>query len=360
MPTWFEDEEPAEFIPPPPPPLSGVMPEPPKETKTEEEIPKKSLFAPPPPSPQTAAPAPTPGNKRRPGRPKNPPSPPPPMFPEPAKTIVTQEVIARPQPEGKSLDPNDELLKISKETGVEVYKYPEKLLLQVPLSIDIIRAKFLPAVQKVSQMAEMVEISKIVNDDDAKKLTALIGAMKRISELIDETRLKMTEPYRETTKVINTFAGEFIDILSASIRKAKNKILLWQEEVAAKEFKRKEAEKKIADELQERLRRQAEEEDKQNREDAVAKGIDPAMIPAVPVPVVPQPITEKTSKKIRSETGTTAYGKTKGVGEIYDPSAVEREYCVPSQKLIDGAIEAGIRAIRGVNIYEKKDLSVRA
>jgi len=391
---WIEDEEPTEFFPPPPPPLSGVMPDPPKETKPEG-IPRKGSFAPPPPpqGPQTANGEPPAGKKKRSGRPKNPPPPPPPLFSEPAKiagAIPTapfltpappaeatsegstfnppppppQEVggkgeTAPPGPEEKFLDPDDELLKICKATGVETYKYPEKLLLRVPLDIDIIKARFLPAVQKVKQMAEMTEIAKIVNDDDAKNLTALTGAMKRLHELLGDTRLEMTEPYRETTRVINTFVGEFTDVLTVSIRKAKNKILLWQEEVAAKEFKRKAAEKRIVDELQDRLRQQAEEENKQNREDAVAKGIDPAMIPPVPIPIVPQAITEKTSKKIRTESGTTAYGKEKWVGEIYDPTSVEREYCVPSQKLVDDAVEAGVRAMRGVNIYKKKDLSVR-
>ena len=253
---------------------------------------------------------------------------------------------------------DDELIKISKETKVEVYKYPERLLLEVPLDPSIIKPRFSDAAEKVGQMCRMVDQANILAEEDAKKLTGLLSDMKRLSEMIDDARLKLTKPYRESAAKINDFASPFIEELGTYIKRGKSKLLTWTGLKRAQDQRRLREQKKIIGQVQEKLREQAEEETRSNREEAVRQGLDPSIVPPTPTPMLPMPVLEKESGKVRAE-GGTAYETSEMVCDVLVAGDVPREFCVPSQKLLDQAVESGIRAISGCHIYPKKDIALR-
>jgi hypothetical protein len=255
-------------------------------------------------------------------------------------------------------DPDTTLLNLSKKTNIEVYKYPEKLLLEVPLDISVVKPRFIEAIRKVELMCKMVDEAAIKTEDDAKKLTGLLADIKRLEELIDDARLKLTKPYRESASSVNGFANEFTEKLEVYFKRGKSKVQIWTQLKQAEDIKRRLKEKKAADEINEGFRIEANEETKRNREEAVKQGLDPSLVPAVPAPQLPVPVPEKASGKIRTE-GATAYVKEEIVCEVVIAADVPREYCVPSQKLLDQAVSSGVRAIGGCNIYPKAGIGIR-
>ena len=69
--------------------------------------------------------------------------------------------------------------------------------------------------------------------------------------------------------------------------------------------------------------------------------------------------------RTRGDYGSLATLRTTWVGEIVDKSAVDLEALRPFisedvlQKLINAAVRAGFRELRGVKIYEKSEAQVR-
>ena len=69
------------------------------------------------------------------------------------------------------------------------------------------------------------------------------------------------------------------------------------------------------------------------------------------------PVTQKTEKVI-TDHGSSKI-ESKWVCIIIDPNQISREYCMPDQKLLNAAVEAGVREIPGCKIEETFESTVR-
>jgi len=174
-----------------------------------------------------------------------------------------------------------------------------------------------------------------VKDQPTQNHAVIIGgAVAKLRKAIDARRKEVIADAEAFVKGVNNFCKGFTERLKKIEDTTKQKISRYQE---LQEMTRREAEKKA----QEEARKLQEQIDKEAQE----KGIEPIKVDA-PI-IAPQPTT------VRTDTGTTCYTMKHWVCEVYDASAVPREFCSPDQKKLDEAVKSGARAIPGCSIFEK-------
>ena len=137
----------------------------------------------------------------------------------------------------------------------------------------------------------------------------------------------------------------------AELREEKRRL---QEKLNAEaRVQREEAERK-AREAEEKLKTEKDEAARALLEQTVAEETAAA---AAPTPQAPPPVLESRSATRTSE--GVSFAKFKWTCKIMDPAQVPREYCEPSQKLLDAAMKGGLRSIEGCEITQEPIINVR-
>ena len=208
-----------------------------------------------------------------------------------------------------------------------------------PLDIDAAKKPFKKYELKVAEMRQKVDVLVVDDDDSAKLATEMGSQISQIIKTLEAERKKTIQEPDGFVRAINTFFRGFRGPLDGMKSAIKKKIGDYSYK---KELIRRKAE---AAAQRERDRQQAEL-------DRAAKeaNVEPVKMPTMVVPRRQEPV--------RSESGSSST-RYKWTFEIMDREKIPGKYLMPDEKAIQNAVDAGIRDIGGVRIYEKPIVSIR-
>ena len=201
------------------------------------------------------------------------------------------------------------------------------------LSLDKVRPQFEDFRKRATEILESAKEIQITDADTQKQVVSLGGEASKLLKIVDAKRKEVTQNAEDFLSAVKGIANMIKDPLTEAVQISKGKNNIYQTRV---ELERRAAEK-IANEAAARLQADINKE-------AKAQGV---AAPQVVAPVIP-----KTVKKVRTESGTTAYQTKRTVATIINDAEVPREYCSPDMKLINDAVKQGVTMIPGVKIEE--------
>jgi len=217
----------------------------------------------------------------------------------------------------------------------------EEVLPVIPsLSLPAVKPQFTQYIEKVEKMVTDAQAIEITDDDRLKFAVALGGEAKKIIKAIDTKKKDVTAEASDFVKSVSGFCKLFTDKLSNVEDMLKKKISGYQTKVELERRKQEEIARKAKEKLQQQINKEAEQ-----------AGVE---APQVPAPVIP-----KQETITRTETGTSSYQVKRLVCTIIDPALVPREFCEPSQKLLNDAVKQGLREIAGCTIEEVSETRFR-
>lgn len=171
----------------------------------------------------------------------------------------------------------------------------------------------------------------------SETLTWIQNSLKKC----EERRKFFVKPLQDHVARINLFFKNFTEPLQGFKDEISTKLLTYRSEQEAK----RQAEEERKRKEQERLTRKAE---KQYEKTGVAV--------SAPLPIVAVPEAPKTTF---SDLGAVT-AKKAWAWSITNEKLIPREYLCIDEKKINAVIRAGIREIKGISIYQKEILSVKA
>lgn len=186
----------------------------------------------------------------------------------------------------------------------------------------------------------------------AEVLTVVAKAVK----VADKKRLEATEPYRNSTKVIDAEFKELAAPLKGVEERLRGEIVRFEAErrrAAEEEVRKHEAEVRAAEKAQ----REAEFEAARAAEEAAKRNEPPPPAPAPPPPPPPPPAPRE--KSVRHTSTGSVSTRTVWKFEIVDSSMIPREYLSVDGTAIRTAISVGVREIKGLRIYPDEQAHVR-
>lgn len=194
---------------------------------------------------------------------------------------------------------------------------------------------------EISRMKQEAAALKVDSDDSNKTAVEMTAQAKRLARALKgETERLIEEPDR-FVKAVKGTSAPFIKDLQGIEADLKGKIGNYSFQL---ELKRREEERKA----------QAERDRLQRELNAQAKAaqVAPVELPKMVLPA-------KATAPVRTAEGTSGT-RMKWTHEITGPlDLIPRVYLMPDPKAIQAAVDAGIREIAGVRIYEKPIVSVR-
>uniref|UniRef100_A0A6M3JZT2 Uncharacterized protein n=1 Tax=viral metagenome TaxID=1070528 RepID=A0A6M3JZT2_9ZZZZ len=167
---------------------------------------------------------------------------------------------------------------------------------------------------------------------DDKYLTEggfLLNRFSQTAKRIEDQRVSFTAPLTLSMKNINAFFKTFSEPIEQANRELRDKLAKHRREL---EYKRLEEQMKVEEENK-RLAKIAEETN------------TPIIMPAPIVPDLNKTIGAVTVKKVWTF-------------EIKDQTKIPQEYLVVDEVKVRVAIRAGVRAIAGVTIFQKDEVSL--
>ena len=164
---------------------------------------------------------------------------------------------------------------------------------------------------------------------------------QKIIKKIDAKVKEMTEEATDYVQAVRNFAANLKSPLQEAKGEADRKLAIWAEYERQERNKQAKAAQEAAAKLQAQINKAAEK-----------KGIEPV--------VLPEPKLPPARTVIRTDTGTT-FEVRKWKGTILDPDEVDRRFCSPDPKLIQEAIDGGMRNpdMAGVDIFEEVKMQTR-
>lgn len=171
--------------------------------------------------------------------------------------------------------------------------------------------------------------------------TAVIAA--RLFNVLETHRKAEVTPLNNKVSEINGRYKSFTDRLKAIKTQASEAVTKWQDE----------QERKAAAERA-RIAREEEEQRQRELKAAEEKGREAPEVALAPLEEAPE-----VQKTVRSDTGS-ATGKKVWDHEVVNLAQVPVEYLQLDTVAVRKAINAGVREIPGVRIFQKSQLSVRS
>lgn len=192
---------------------------------------------------------------------------------------------------------------------------------------------------QVAEMERQAESLEVKSGEAAHNATEMTGQVKRLLKSVDERRKEIIAEPDSFVRKVNGFCKPLSDRLKSleSLLKRKLSDFAYQVEMQRREIEK--AQREAAERLQAEINKSAE-----------AKGIEPVQVAPVAMPTKQGPT--------RSD---TAVASTVMVWkhEVTDPAAVPRQYLMVDERAIRAAVDAGIRDIPGVRIFEEAEIRVR-
>lgn len=223
----------------------------------------------------------------------------------------------------------------------------------------------------------------VVDAEDARIASDQLGQVLREVDVIDKSassgiRAEVKRPIIEAGRIVDgIFKGELADRLRAAAERLRTPLAQFerarQAAIRAEQERQRQESQRIAAEEQQRreaeaARLAAEAAARPLDDAALARAIEAeqaAMDAGSVPPPAPAPPPRET-QRIYGDMGSVSHLATTWKAVITDPAAVPRQYCVPSQALIDAAMKASrvgkgppTISIPGVEFAEDASLRTR-
>jgi hypothetical protein len=199
--------------------------------------------------------------------------------------------------------------------------------------------KFDGYLENIKNLVTKAENFEITQDKHLTTATEMMLQSKNLIKKIDTVRLEIVAKPKEFAKKIDGFAKKYKDQLEKIGKTLQPKLNAFEYQ---KELQRRKKQKEIED----KMAKQQAEMDKEAKD---AK-VEPVKLPPAIVP--------KETTTVKTDMGS-AKGKMVWTFQVEEPGKVPREYLVIDRKLVQRAIDGGLREIPGINIYETAQVDVR-
>ena len=209
-----------------------------------------------------------------------------------------------------------------------------------PFDLSPVRIALEGHIERIDAMSAQAQAVTVKDADSQAQAVEMAGQVKRLGKMIEAARVSFVAAPNEYVKSVNGLAKGILGKLDAIERGLKTKL---GEYAYRLEMERRKAE--------EEARKALAEQQRKIDEEAKAANVEPVKLEAPVIPVKAEPV--------RTAAGT-ASNKTVWKFEVTDPQAVPREFLVVDESAIRKAVAAGVRTIAGVNIYETKEVAIRA
>ena len=177
-------------------------------------------------------------------------------------------------------------------------------------------------------------IDKLVVKDQktSEEMTDLVAQAKRVKNRAEEIRKTFVDPLNQHVKLINSLFKTVTEPASQAEEAGRRKLSVFMNE----QFRQAQL--------------KAEKETQKAQAQAVRRGEDPDEIAEVEVEYIAGAQTETAS------TGTRTVPKFKLAGKLAD---VDPAYLVLDEVKIRSVLKAGVREIKGLEIWEEKEVTIR-
>jgi len=250
-----------------------------------------------------------------------------------------------------------------------------------PFDIEKLKESLQPEIIKLKGMVEESRDFKVVRPETHTRAIEMASQMAKLVKSVDGTRKELINPYGLVVKEVNAMAKMIKDLAKKATRSLKDKLGAYSaeqaelqrriaqkaaEEEAAVRRKVLEEERKKDLERQERERKEAIERQKDLDAKAKAAGVEAVevKIPEVVDPGIQEPVIvvpkEVAGGPTKTEEGTSFTVKTWKFNVI-SLDQVPNEFILKAvdSKSVKAAIDAGVREIPGLKIYEHSDVRIR-
>jgi len=195
----------------------------------------------------------------------------------------------------------------------------------------------------------------LASDDDKEIAAYFLADIKKLLKEIEGRRVQYVAPYNEKVKAANSWCKQYSTRLDAAGMRFKDKILAYEKKLAddrrrVEEEARKREEERLAKlkELEAQAQKEAEpevqQEIRQLKDDQVAEQIH---------------LEETKRKKTQHFNGVSTTIKQVWTFEVEDINKIPIDYLMVNDTLIRKAINAKVRNIPGVRIFQTDQLSSR-
>lgn len=217
---------------------------------------------------------------------------------------------------------------------VEVAKIPD------PFDLSPVKSALEAHLARIDEMASQAQAVAVKDADTQAQAVEMAGQIKRLGKAIEAARVQFVAQPNEYVKSVNGLAKGILGKLEGIERGLKLKLSDYAYRLEMERRKAEEEARKALIEAQRKI-----------DEEAKAANVAPVQLEAPVIPVKAEPV--------RTAAGTASM-KTVWKFEVTDAQAVPREFLVVDESAIRKAVAAGVRQIAGVNIYETKDVAIRA
>uniref|UniRef100_A0A6M3XND3 Uncharacterized protein n=1 Tax=viral metagenome TaxID=1070528 RepID=A0A6M3XND3_9ZZZZ len=192
----------------------------------------------------------------------------------------------------------------------------------------------------------------IATDDDKEIAAYFLADIKKLLKEIESRRVQYVTPFNEKVKAANGWCKQYSSRLEAADKSFKAKILAYEKKLAddrrrVEEEARKREEDRLAKlkELEQKeITPEVQQETRQLKDDQVAEQIH---------------LEETKRDKTQHFSGVSTTIKQVWTFEVENVAELPTDYLLPNEPLIRKAVNAGVRTIPGVRIFQKDQLSSR-
>jgi len=272
---------------------------------------------------------------------------------------------------------------------------------QNPLNLPMVKSTFKDFSRAVSRIRTEAQAMEVVDEQSLKLSVSLGSEAKKLNRTIETRRKEVINDPQDFIRGVNAFCKLLTDPLAEAEAAIKRQVSMYQSRIEMERRKQEEAARRAAQELQEKLRREAEEENRKVREEAVRKAEkelkerqakeaeargqetetiaeaekrakreaieleaarkkaeEEAKAAEIEAPVVLSPVIPKQESVTRTEAGA-AYQRKSWEFEVVTLEEVPREYLILDEKHVRDAVRMGIRQIPGIRIFETTKTVIR-
>ena len=251
-----------------------------------------------------------------------------------------------------------------------------------PFDLDKLKSALQPHIVSLKAMVEKAKDFSITSAETNTTAIEMASQMAKLKKDLESGRKGVIKDYSDVVNGINTAVKPIKDLTDKAVKALKNKIGAYNaeqaelarriaqkkaEEDAEERRKVLEAERKKDLERQERDRKEAQERKERLDAEAKAAGVEAVEVkipeivdPGIPDPVIEVPKEVRAGGIQRTAEGTSFVVKTWKFN-VVSLDQVPNEFILKAvdSKTVQKAIDAGIREIPGLDIYEHSDVRIR-
>jgi hypothetical protein len=205
------------------------------------------------------------------------------------------------------------------------------------LDLDVAKRDLSPYREQIQNMMKEA-MALTVDSEESNAMAVELGIRaKKLNKIVEAEKKRITEVPSDFVKAVRNFCKEFFqDTLKRIEEITKQKVKVYQDILKLERRKAEETAKKAIEDLQKKIDKEAKKA-------------------GVEAPQIDTPVISQAPKVTRTDSGS-AYIRKKWVFEIIDLKKLPDQYFIPAspdEAAIQKAINAGIRQIPGVRIYQE-------